>query len=112
MLQVDNMDDTIRYYQDILGFKCAARMENEWASVERDDISIMFSCRYGEKVDQKPTMTGSIYIYTNSVDEIWTELKDRAKISYPIETFDYGMKEFAVVDFNGYLLQFGQNINQ
>ena len=27
---------------------------------------------------------------------------------YPIEDFHYGMREFAIFDNNGYLLQFGQ----
>ena len=29
-------------------------------------------------------------------------------VVYPMETFGYGMREFAVYDNNGYLLQFGQ----
>ena len=34
---------------------------------------------------------------------------DRVRICYPIETFDYGMREFAIYDDNnGYVLQFGR----
>lgn len=36
------------------------------------------------------------------------ELKDKAKGYRGIENFDYGMREFAVYDNNGYLLRFGQ----
>jgi hypothetical protein len=35
-------------------------------------------------------------------------LKDHARVCYPIEDFHYGMREFAIFDNNGYLLQFGQ----
>ncbi len=108
MLQVDNMDDSIQYYESVLGFKCVARMSDDWANMERDNISIMFSERYGPEKNKKPAMTGSIYIFANPVDDLWEELKDRATISYPIETFDFGMREFAIVDCNGYLIQFGQ----
>jgi hypothetical protein len=38
------------------------------------------------------------------------ELKDKTKVCYPIETFGYGMREFAIFDNNGYLLQFGQPV--
>ena len=38
------------------------------------------------------------------------KLKDKCKVCYPIETFDYGMREFGVYDINGYLLQFGQPV--
>ncbi len=110
MLQVDNMDDTIKYYEDTLGFKCESRMDDEWARVERDEIAIMLSSRYGKEKNQKPIMTGSIYIFTNPVDDLWEELKNKVNIAYPIETFDYGMREFAILDCNGYMLQFGQGV--
>ncbi len=110
MLQVDSMDDTIAYYENVLGFKCAARMDDEWANMERDDVSIMLSCRHGHEKDKKPFMTASIYIFTNAVDELWDELKEKTNISYPIETFDFGMREFAILDCNGYMLQFGQGV--
>jgi hypothetical protein len=31
-------------------------------------------------------------------------------IVYPLEDFPYGMREFAIRDNNGYILQFGQEI--
>ena len=55
--------------------------------------------------------TGSFYFKTDGVDEMWAELKDNAKVRYPIEDFDYGMRECAIYDNNGYLLQFGQEIS-
>jgi uncharacterized glyoxalase superfamily protein PhnB len=58
----------------------------------------------------KPTFTGSFYINTDNVDNIWDLIKEKVKICYPIENFEYGMREFAVYDNNGYLLQFGQEI--
>ena len=37
--------------------------------------------------------------------------RTRRASAIPIEDFDYGMREFAVFDNNGYLLQFGQEID-
>lgn len=31
-------------------------------------------------------------------------------VVYPIETFAYGMREFAIRDNNGYILQFGREV--
>jgi len=56
------------------------------------------------------TFTGSFYITVKDVDALWDEVKDVAKVCYPLETFDYGMREFAIYDNNGYLLQFGQEV--
>ena len=39
------------------------------------------------------------------------DLKTKAKICYEIETFDWDMREFAVYDNNGYILQFGQPVD-
>jgi uncharacterized glyoxalase superfamily protein PhnB len=56
----------------------------------------------------KPIMSGSLYFRPDSVDAVWGQLKDKTKICYPIENFEYGMREFAIYDNNGYILQFGQ----
>ena len=54
--------------------------------------------------------TGSFYFNTDDVDAMWAKLKDKAAVGCGIENFEYGMREFAVFDNNGYLLQFGQVI--
>jgi hypothetical protein len=51
-------------------------------------------------------LPGTIEFYTRA----WSQLKDQARVYYAIETFPYGMREFAIYDNNGYLLQFGEAI--
>lgn len=115
MLETENLKQTIDFYNQLLGFACKScfpDFENpEWASLERNGIELMFSVRNAHSVVEKATMTGSLYFNTENVDETWNELKDKVAIEYPIENFDYGMREFAIRDCNGYLLQFGQEIN-
>jgi uncharacterized glyoxalase superfamily protein PhnB len=60
---------------------------------------------------ESPVLTGTLYIHCDDVDAAWERIKDAARVCYPIEDFDYGMREFAVFDNNGYLLQFGQEID-
>ncbi len=69
----------------------------------------MFSTPNAHRGFEKPALTGSIYIETEEVDKNWSEIKDKVKISYEIETFDYGMREFAFFDNNEYLIQYGQD---
>jgi uncharacterized glyoxalase superfamily protein PhnB len=54
--------------------------------------------------------TGSFYFHHDEVDELWQQIKDKAMVVYPLEDFGYGMREFAIRDNNGYILQFGQEI--
>ncbi|MCB9897710.1 MAG: hypothetical protein H6825_06890 [Planctomycetes bacterium] len=58
--------------------------------------------------DTSPGFTGSLSIRVDDVDALWSRLKDVASVAYPLETFAYGMREFALLDPNGYLVQFGQ----
>jgi uncharacterized glyoxalase superfamily protein PhnB len=54
-----------------------------------------------------PVFTGSFYFNVDDVAALWADLKDIVKIAYPLEAFHYGMREFAIYDNNGYMLQFG-----
>lgn len=114
MLETADLRQTIEFYKEALGFKCEGMFpdtENPgWACLQKDDVVIMFTSRNAHSSIEKPMMTGSLYLYPDDVDEAWTQLKDKATVEYPIEDFIYGMREFAIRDCNGYLLQFGQEI--
>jgi len=106
------MDKTIEFYTDVLGFTVAER-DNDWgwASLMKDDVAIMFAVPNDEMGFGKLQFTGSFYFSVIDVEMAWLELKDKAKICYELETFDWGMREFAIYDNNGYMLQFGQEID-
>ena len=106
MLYTRDISGTIEFYTRVLGFACDNTME-EWASLSKDDVSIMLSIPNEHLPFEKPAFTGSFYFHTDDVDGWWAKLKDRAKVCYEIENFDYGMREFAIFDNNGYVLQFG-----
>jgi uncharacterized glyoxalase superfamily protein PhnB len=58
-----------------------------------------------------PAFTGSLYFNVDDAAALWATVKDHARVCYPIEDFHYGMREFAIFDNNGYLLQFGQPLS-
>jgi len=118
MLETKNLPETIKFYTENLGFICDGIYPNNgepcWANLKKDAVSIMFSTGSTgncHATTEKPIMTGSLYLYPDNVDEIWEQLKDKVTIEYPIENFEYGMREFAIKDCNGYLIQFGQSID-
>ena len=109
MLRTWDLPGSIAFYTEILGFACERASEEwGWASLRRDDAAIMLARPDVHAGATAPAFTGSLYLKTDDVDSLWARLKDRVRISYPIETFDYGMREFAIYDNNGYVLQFGQ----
>lgn len=111
MIYTRQLRETVDFYVTRLGFTCGEYREDwGWASFHRDHIEIMAAVPNAHTPFDKPLFTGSFYIGTDRVDALWEELKDKADICYPLENFEYGMREFALYDNNGYLLQFGQQL--
>ena len=106
MLRTTDLKGTIEFYTTVLGFECEGSSD-EWASVRRDNVAIMFALPSEHEPFDGPFFTGSLYINPDDVDALWERVKDKARVCYPIDDFDYGMREFAIYDNNGYLLQFG-----
>ncbi|ASW73139.1 glyoxalase [Chryseobacterium piperi] len=109
VLWTENLDDTIGFYIHTLGFSLLERNEEwQWASIQKDGVYIMLSKPNEHEKFNGIAFTGSFYFNVDHVDELWEELKGKTEICYEIETFDWEMREFAIYDNNGYILQFGQ----
>jgi hypothetical protein len=112
MLWTKHLSLTVGFYTNILKFKCDELNEEiGWASMSRDHIQIMLAVPKNHPGFKEAQFTGSIYIYTDDVEKLWIEFKEKAEVVYPIDNFEYGMREFAIYDNNKYMLQFGQEID-
>lgn len=111
MLWTEDFVGTVDFYTGVLGFDAdEVNEEWGWATLSTDQVSIMLAKPNEHASYDKIGFTGSFYFTTDDVDALWAKLKDKAPVCYGIEDFYYGMREFAVYDNNGYLLQFGQEI--
>jgi uncharacterized glyoxalase superfamily protein PhnB len=112
MLQTEDMDESIRFYTEVLGFTLDNRDESwGWAHLTLGHVSVMFSSPNEHAEISKSIFSGSFYFRVQNVDDVWEKLKDKTAVCYPIENFEYGMREFAIYDNNGYILQFGKPID-
>jgi uncharacterized glyoxalase superfamily protein PhnB len=111
MLWTEDLQGTIDFYVDVLGFTCGERNDDwGWATLTVDGVAIMIAKPNAHTPYDKIGFTGTFYYNTDDVEAMWLKVKDKAKVCYGIETFEWGMREFAVFDNNGYMLQFGQEI--
>ena len=111
MLWTEKLEETIDFYVNTLGFICGEKnTEWRWASLYKDDIAIMLAGPNAHSKFDGPKFTGSFYINTDNVDALWEQLKAKVKICYSIDTFEWQMREFAIYDNNGYIIQFGQDL--
>jgi uncharacterized glyoxalase superfamily protein PhnB len=107
MLTVTAIEPAVEFYRDVLGFQCASSAEG-WACMSLDGVEVMLALPNQHLPFARPLMTGSLYFKTDAINDLWERLKDLRTVEYPLEDFPYGMREFAVRDNSGYLLQFGQ----
>jgi catechol 2,3-dioxygenase-like lactoylglutathione lyase family enzyme len=112
MLRTRDLKSTIDFYVGVLGFTLNAGGDVDgWAMVSRDGLEIMVARPNDHEPFERPAFTGSLYLRVDEVDAEWNRLATAAPVCYPIETFDYGMREFAIYDVNGYLIQVGQEVS-
>ncbi len=56
--------------------------------------------------------TSTLFIIVNDVDALHGEVSSQAKIVMGLKDQFYGMREFAVLDPDGYLLTFAQRLKE
>ncbi len=113
MLWTNELEATIEFYTQVLGFELDEyNVDWGWCSLSKDAVAMMFAKPNEHVAFDRPYATGTFYVYTEAVDELWLALKDRTTIFYPIENFAHGMREFAIKDNNGYILQFGRELKE
>ncbi len=109
MLAVANMEETLMFYRDVLGFN-AVMKSPQYSIVERDGQTIHFMNAASEEVLRCVRGHTEIYIEVSGIASLWEHVrnfKDRYKIR---DLFDreYGMTEFHINDPNGCLVFLGE----
>jgi catechol 2,3-dioxygenase-like lactoylglutathione lyase family enzyme len=113
MICTNEIKESIDFYTHILGFTLGEYNEDwGWASLHLDEVGIMIAKPNEHTPFDKPCYTGTFYINTDDVDYWWDKLKDKVKLCYDIDNFEFGMREFAFYDNNGYLIQYGTEIEK
>jgi catechol 2,3-dioxygenase-like lactoylglutathione lyase family enzyme len=121
ILWTKDLQATVSFYETVLGFRKQSQFPN-FVSLTRDNVEIMFVLPVDEPEDCKdpndkkeffpgPQLTGSIYITTEKVDELWEFVKDKTTIESAIADREYLMRDFSILDNNGYELVFGEDIS-
>jgi len=111
VIYTNDIENTINFYVNLLSFNCTDFDKDiGWARVQVDNIELMISLPNAHLEFQKPIFTGSFYFNLDDVDLFWQSINEKVTVCYPLENFDYGMREFGIFDNNGYLLQFGQEV--
>ena len=109
MLATDNMEETILFYETLLGFKPIMKSP-EYAVIERDGLTIHLQKAADEATMKCMREHTEIYIEVSDIHDLWEHVKT-FKSRYRIrDLFDreYGMTEFHIADPHGCLVFVGE----
>lgn len=115
MLICDDVQASIQFYTELLGFRVTGRMDNVgisgWASLNHGSVQIMLASPtyipQPVKVDGRyPQLM--LYFYPENIDTLHATVREHGRETTELVVRFYGMKEFEMLDPSGHVLVFGE----
>jgi catechol 2,3-dioxygenase-like lactoylglutathione lyase family enzyme len=117
-LVVSDLQRSLDFYRDVLGFIVAATVPDQpphvFAAVQSGTVDIFLNSRESAAAEYPPFRdvpigaTLTLFIDVESINEIYETLRSRVTIVLPLEKKWYGVTEFAFEDPDGYIITFAQ----
>ncbi len=111
-LLVSDLERTFVFYEG-LGFIRSGAFPDDvpvWGEVTRGGISLQFYTEPPHGTPETPICSGTLYMRTSDVQALADELGGVTPFAWGPEVMDYGMREFAVRDPDGYLIAFTEPV--
>jgi len=119
-LMVENVDESVAFYRDILGFSVVASVPGDSGSLQfaillKDNLNLMLQEKHNligeypilDTPEVHPSIT--LYITVDNFNDLYRELKSKYEILCDVHETFYGSKEFAIADNSGYVLTFTEH---
>jgi hypothetical protein len=113
-LPVKNLQASIDYYLNTLGFTDHWIFGSKDGGVSRDDLRLIFAedAALADAINST-SQRFPILWFVENIDEIYLEFQSRnVTISDSLRLHPYGMREFAFVDINGYYIRVAEQVNE
>lgn len=119
-LMVEDVNETVDFYKNILGFELVISVPQEgifnWAMVKNGEVSLMFQEK-DNIIAEYPVLMGkplggglTLYIKVTDVQSLYNKIKMQAHIILDLHKTFYGAEEFAIQDSNGFVLTFAGDV--
>ena len=113
-LPVKDLQETVQFYKEKLGFSKEWFWEDSDVGMERNDLHVLFNKNPNHltQINSNGQALEICWFVTN-VDEIYEEIKSKGvKIISELENKPWRMREFTIFDNNGYAIRIGQGIEE
>ncbi len=130
-LGVENIAQTVAYYQEHFGFTLQMVVNDKhesantldesqnylWAMIQNGGVTLMLQQQKSLKEDvgvffETLGASVSFYIAVENADTLYESLRNSVEIVKPIQTSWYGQREFYIRDINGYVLGFSSSVTK
>jgi catechol 2,3-dioxygenase-like lactoylglutathione lyase family enzyme len=112
MLKTNDVLDTVEFYTQVLGFTVDTLWpadEPELCILDREDVHLMFDVNADwDAPGARPHLSGQLLIDVADVLALHAAVKDEVEILWGPEVYEYGRREFSIMDPNGYRLVFSE----
>lgn len=117
-LVVSNVERSMAFYRDVLGFSVEATVPDAspyvFASVQSGPVEIFLNApepataEYPAFKDRPIGGTLTLFIEVAGIARVYESLAARVKVVMPIEKKWYGVTEFAFLDPDGYVITYAE----
>src|SRR5437762_5953617 len=118
-LVVSNVERSIAFYRDVLGFTLTTTVPDAspfvFAILQSGGVEIFLNApepaiaEYPAFAKRPIGGTLTLYIAVHGIKGLFDTLKSRVQIVGPLEKKFYGVTEFVIQDPDGYLITFGEH---
>ena len=117
-LVVSNLQRSLEFYRDVLGFTVAMAVPDEpphvFAGLQSGAVEIFLNARESAEAEY-PAFKGrpiggtlTLFIDVADVRKAYETLQSRVNVTMPLEKKWYGVTEFAFEDPDGYIITFAE----
>lgn len=103
-----NIKNTVEFYKNKLGFDRVGYLADNYAIIARDNFVVHF-WKCNDKIHSENT---SCYVDVENIDILYKELQafDVIHPNGKLKDHAHGMREFAILDEDGNMIKFGQEL--
>lgn len=113
-LPVRNLEETLAYYREILGFYEEWTFGEKDGGIRRDDMRLLFGedPAFVDSINNREHRLPIMWFCTN-IDDLYEEFNARGiGMAAPLKTHSYGLREFAFIDINGYIIRVAEAVTE
>jgi hypothetical protein len=109
-LPVKNLQLTLDYYRETLGFYDEWTFGEKDGGIRRDEMRLLFAedNEFTSDINNKKHRLPLVW-FVDNIEEVFFEFKNRQiELADDLKAHPYGLREFAFVDINGYYIRIAE----